>query len=248
MIIIIDNQEVQASYGETILDAARRAKIHIPTLCYHQAFAGQGRCRMCLVEVEEQGRKRVVASCTYPITREMRVSSSTPRIEKMRQNIVMLLYKQAPGSDLLQSLYREYGCRDNSLPENAGEKCMLCNLCVLACEEMGSSAISLIMRGTDKKVSTPYHEASPDCLGCGACAAICPTQAIELKDLDGYRIIWNKTFQMVNCQYCGEPYATREQLAYIESRGHDGPMLHCCLSCRQKMTAGKIKNFAGDGV
>ena len=155
----------------------------------------------------------------------------------------MFLYKQAPASKLLQSMYRDYECQDNSLPENAGEKCMLCNLCVLACEEMGSSAISLIMRGTEKKVATPYNEASLDCLGCGACAAICPTQAIELTERDGYRTIWNKEFKLVNCQNCGQPYATQEQLAYIESRGPDNEMLHCCLSCRQKMTAQKIKIF-----
>lgn len=243
MIILIDGQEVKASSGETILSAARRAGIHIPTLCYHENFAGQGRCRLCLVEVEYQGVKRIVTSCTYPITAQIKVRTSSLRIEQMRKNIVMLLYKQAPASSLLQSMYCEYGCQENLLQDNPGEKCILCNLCVLACEEMGSSAISLIMRGTDKKVATPYDEAAQTCLGCAACAAICPTQAIEVMERDGVRIIWNKEFKLLNCKHCGQPFATEEQINFVDSKGNYSDMLHYCQNCRQKMAARRIKDF-----
>ncbi len=242
MKILIDDMDVEVTYGETILTAARRAGIHIPTLCYHEAFEGQGRCRLCLVEVDYRGKKQIVTSCTYPVTDEITVRTSTPRIQKMRKNIIMLLYKQASSSTLLQDMFREYGCQENSLHDNPEEKCILCNLCVLACEEMGSSAISLIMRGTEKRVATPYDEASEVCLGCGACAAICPTQAIEVIEQDGYRIIWNKKFKLLNCQRCGRPFATEEQLAYINSKGNYTDNL-ICLSCRRKMTAEKIQVF-----
>ncbi len=244
MKILIDDLEVEVTHGETILTSARKAGIHIPTLCYHEAFEGQGRCRLCLVEVDCRGVKQVVTSCTYPVTEEITVRTSTPGIEKMRKNIVMLLYKQASASTILHDMYLEYGCSENSLSDNPEEKCMVCNLCVLACEEMGSSAISLIMRGTEKRAATPYDEASEVCLGCGACAAICPTQAIEVIERDGYRIIWNKKFTLLKCQHCGRSFATEEQLAYIDSKGkYADPDSLICLNCRRKMTAEKIGIF-----
>ena len=244
MKIIIDGRDVEVEYGETILEAARRAGIRIPTLCYNEAFEGQGRCRLCMVEVEKGGIKNTVASCTYPITDEIKVETSTPLIEKMRKNIVMLLYKQAPGSQLIQDMYREYGCVDNSLEENnADERCILCNLCVLACQKMGSSAISLIMRGTDKQVATPYNEAADVCLGCGACAEICPTNAIKVIEKDGQRIIWDKVFDLLNCERCGKPFATREQLAYITAQGKGTAVQNLCESCRRKSAAEKIQGF-----
>ena len=243
MKIIIDEKDVEVFAGDTILTAAKRAGIYIPTLCHNEAFDGQGRCRLCLVEVDNQGMKKVVTACTYPVVKEITVKTSTPQIIKMRKNVIMLLYKRASGSKLMQDMFREYGCEDNQLQENPEEKCILCNLCVLACEKMGSSAISLIMRGTDKKVATPYNEAAEECIGCGACAEVCPTDAIELVEKVGTRTIWNKQFKLVNCQRCGTPFATEEQLAFIQAKGKDNEMLSYCENCRRKMTAEKIQSF-----
>ena len=80
---------------------------------------------------------------------------------------------------------------------NSKENCILCGLCVKACEAMGTNAISFVDRGTTKKVSTPYDDASKDCIGCGACADVCPTGNISLTDKDGERNIWNKKFNLV---------------------------------------------------
>lgn len=243
MKVIIDGQQVPAEYGQTILEIARQAGIHIPTLCYHPAFAGQGRCRMCMVEVEQKGRKRIVASCTYPVqSDDIKVTTSTPAIEKLRRTIVMFLYKKAPASELMQGLYHDYGCTENNLPENPGERCILCNLCVQTCEDMGYSAISLVMRGTDKRVATPYDEAAAICVGCGACAEICPTGAIAVIEEGNKRTIWNKEFQLIPCQRCGKFFTTREQwedvaLKYPEYT--NGEVL--CEACRKKINAEKFK-------
>lgn len=244
MRIIIDGRELDGIKGESILETAHRAGICIPTLCHHPAFEGQGRCRMCLVEVTRQGRTRTVASCTYPVTEGIEVKTSTREIEEMRRTIVMLLYKQAPQGELMQKLFRQYGCEENSLRENRGEKCILCNLCVKACEEIGTGAIAQMMRGTEKRLGTPYDVGSPDCIGCGACAAICPTGAIEMKEAGQKRHIWHQDFELVACPRCGRLFATREQLDFIaEQKIPTCDSIEYCDSCRKKVLAKTIAEY-----
>ena len=84
MKVTIDGNEIEVNLGETILEAAKRAGVGIPTLCYSEAFGGQGVCRMCMVEVKDGDRKRLVASCTYPITGEIEVQTNTPELREIR--------------------------------------------------------------------------------------------------------------------------------------------------------------------
>lgn len=245
MKIMIDQQVLEVNPGLTILEAARQHGIHIPTLCYHEAFGGQGMCRMCMVEVKTSHSRKVVAACTYPVHSGIEVQTSTPEIEKGRRTIVALLYRNAPDSGFMQKLYAEYDCPENGLAVNNGERCILCRLCVRACEEIGSSAISAVLRGTEKRIGTPFDEASAVCIGCAACANICPTEAIAVEQTDQERTIWNRTFTMVQCQSCGRSFATREQLDYISQKtGLAGLDLEVCDLCRKKKLAAKIEQFA----
>ncbi len=245
MRVKINGQEIEAAAGETILEAARRHDIPIPTLCYHAAFGGQGHCRLCLVEVAAQGDKRLVASCTYPITAEIEVSTSTPLIERLRGDIIRLLYRQAPGSELMQDLAREYGCLDEFITEDnrEQERCILCRLCVNACTALGASAISAVLRGVDKKIATPYDEASEACLGCGACAHICPTGAIPLQDEGGNRTIWKRDFELLPCEVCGRPFITPEQRDYLIARQDDLDTGLLCDDCRRTRVARQMEPF-----
>lgn len=247
MIIKIDEREVEVQPGEILLKAARRAGITIPTLCYHEAFGGQGHCRMCLVELRKNTEVRLVTSCTYPIANSdegMEVRTQTPLLQGIRRNLVMLMYSQAPDSELMQKLRDEYQCSQGMLNLNHGERCILCRLCVKACEEMGTNAISAVLRGTSKRIGTPYDEPSPDCIGCAACARICPTGAIEVRETGDVRRIWHRDFELVRCRECGKIIGTKEELAFLQAKlGWETENQGLCDVCRRRQTSRRLKDF-----
>jgi bidirectional [NiFe] hydrogenase diaphorase subunit len=247
MKIIIDGQKYEAQYGEYILDIARRNNIYIPTLCHSDALPGQGNCRMCIVEVITKRRSRVVVSCSYPVKEEIEVLTNSEKIRKMRKNIIRLLAAAAPDSDCMKDLRREYGLQDEErFRITRGGDCILCGLCVRACEEMGICAISTVNRGTIKKVSTPFAEPSDVCIGCGACAFVCPTGSIKVKEQGGKRKIWGKTFALLPCPGCGQYFITREELEYVQAKTGLAPGEILCEKCRQKAAAKNMGDMFKD--
>lgn len=246
MKVFIDGKPCEAEYGEYILDVAKRNGIHIPTLCHSDALSGIGSCRLCIVEVVEGSRRRVVTSCLYPVTREIEVFTSTEKIKKMRKTIIMLLSSRAPQNDYIKRMREEYGVRPTSrFKGDNNEQCILCGLCVKACEAIGTNAIAAVNRGITKKISTPYDEASEDCIGCGACAQVCPTGAIGMYQEEGKRTIWGRTFELLKCEQCGKYYATREQLKHSIDK-LDGKKEMLCDRCKKKAVAASFKTIYED--
>lgn len=235
MNIIIDGKCCSAEYGEYILDVAKRNDIKIPTLCHSDALPGQANCRLCMVEVTEGKRKRIVASCIYPITREIEVAVNSEKVVQIRRTLISLLWAMAPKDERIKELMIEYGVKaPDRFRTDPDQKCILCGLCVRACHEVGSNSISMVNRGITKKVSTPYEEPSAECIGCGACAEVCHTGAIDMHDYEGIRTIWNKEFRLVKCARCGEYYATGEQIKYIGDKLGTCDKLDLCSKCRRK--------------
>jgi bidirectional [NiFe] hydrogenase diaphorase subunit len=244
MIIIIDGKACEAEYGEYILQVARRNDIYIPTLCHSDALPGEGSCRLCIVEVIDKGWNKVVTSCIYPITREVEVFTSSEKIKAMRRTIVMLLSARVPHNEAVRKLREQFGLTEISrFSGDNSEQCVLCGLCVKACEKVGASAIATINRGVTKKVSTPYDEPSSACIGCGACAYVCPTGAISITEGNGKRVIWGKEFELLKCEACGEHYASEEQVEYAAHRIGETIEQHICDKCKKKLNAEKFKSI-----
>ena len=247
MKITIDGKVCEAEKGEFILQIARRNNIYIPTLCHSDALPGLASCRLCIVKVVDRGRAKIVTSCIFPVSKEVEVITNDDEIKRMRRNIVMLLKVRCPENKEVNELAKAFGVEEKRVKRfklDPEQNCVLCGLCAKACKELGTGAISTVNRGMYKEVATPYHEPSPECIGCASCANVCPTNAIKVVDKDGERKIWGKKFKMVKCDLCGEYFATEEHVKYAYDRiGKEQPEKLMCSSCKKKVTAKDIKNI-----
>jgi bidirectional [NiFe] hydrogenase diaphorase subunit len=209
MELTINGRKIEAQAGQTVLEAARQAGIYIPTLCYHPAVTPTGSCRLCLVEVKSQGRNRLVTSCCFPAREGLEVVTDSEKVHKVRRGVMELLLARAPKSKTLQALAAEIGVTESRLPTvtKAERDCILCGLCVTVCREvMGAAAISFINRGVERVVAPPFLESSEVCLGCGACAAVCPMGTIELRWSDDEVEVapFNNRLPLAHCRECGK--------------------------------------------
>ncbi|GAA0177070.1 2Fe-2S iron-sulfur cluster-binding protein [Clostridium sediminicola] len=242
----INGKDYEAEKGETILQLCKRNRINIPTLCHSDALQGLGSCRLCIVEVIQNNWSKVVTSCVFPITREIEILTHSEKIKRLRSNIIKLLYERTPTSEEINKLREEYGIPkvENNVgsDDDLEDKCILCGLCVKACDKLGTGAISTVNRGIEKKVSTPYDKASVDCIGCGSCARVCPTGAIELIEKDGVRKIWGKSFDLLQCSVCGSYFSSKEEYEYAGGVSSEA----ICEKCRKKSNADKLKDIYKD--
>jgi coenzyme F420-reducing hydrogenase beta subunit len=179
VILRIDEREIETDDKKTLLEAAKDAGIYIPTLCHHPALDPTGACRLCSVEIEKNGKTKVVTSCNYPVKEGLTVRTSSPDIFDLRAMILELLLARCPEESKIINLAKEYGISSPRF-RIADESCILCGLCARVCQELvGVSAISPISRGVERAIDAPYRDFSQDCMACGACALICPTNAIK---------------------------------------------------------------------
>ena len=195
--------------GSTVLEAARAAKIDVPTLCYLKDINEIGACRLCLVEVSEGGRPfRMVTACVYPATEGMVILTNTPKINKSRKTNLELLLSNHDRKCLscvrsttceLQKLCNEYGVDETRFQgvKNQYEiddaspiirdnnKCILCRRCVATCQKVqGIGVIGANARGFDTHIASAFEMklAETSCINCGQCIVACPVGALYERD------------------------------------------------------------------
>ena len=179
--LTIDGTEVEVQEGDSVLAAAKKLGIWIPTLCHNDALEPQGACRLCLVEIETQGRRQRVASCAHPVTNGLKVFTDTEEVLENRKIVAELLLARCSENDQVKELCAKIGVTDTPFKKKE-EDCVLCGICVRMCNErMKVGAINFMSRGENRKVGTPFDEYSPVCMTCGACESTCPTGAITVK-------------------------------------------------------------------
>jgi len=179
----IDGVPVEAEEGWTVLDTARQYHIPIPTLCYHEAVKPSGACRLCVVEAKDGKWSKVVISCMYPPFEGVEIETKSERVLNVRRWILEMLLAECPASKEIRDLAEEYGIHKSRFAvEDPEEQCILCGLCVRACEEIvGVRAISFGSRGVHKHVATPYMVPNQACIACGSCVTVCPTGAMQAR-------------------------------------------------------------------
>lgn len=163
----IDGKEVEARRDMTILEAARAAGIRIPTLCHSEKVSAAGVCRLCMVEISNGKRKRLVASCVYPVTQGLTVRTNTKKVRKIRRMIIELLWPQT------QALANEYGVTSSRFARRQTD-CSLCGLCVRYCSEVKrANAVYFKGRGIDRKIAFS-PDMQTECAVCRECFDLCP--------------------------------------------------------------------------
>jgi len=228
-----------------LLAVIRRQGIDIPALCHHEAIEPTGNCRLCTVEITREnwgGWKKYVTSCLYPVEEGLIVNTHSEPVMQIRRTILDLQLANCPNAELIQELAAEYGIHETSYEKQPeGDNCIMCYACTRICEVLGCSAISPVNRGHDKVISGPFGEAPPDCIGCLACAQICPTDVIPWSDKDGVRTIWDKKFDLVACKKCGKTIITREFADFlIERRKLPREYFNICDDCKRQELADKM--------
>lgn len=220
----IDGRKVAVRKLSTILDAARKLDIPIPTLCHHPELSPFGGCRLCLVEIK--GSPKPVASCTTFAKEGMEIITASANLDKLRKISLELILSDHPkdcmvceraGDCKLQELAYFYGIRknrfegerriytkkdNNPFVAREMEKCILCGQCVRICDEIqGVGAIDFAYRGLKTKICPPF-EKDLDCEFCGQCVSVCPTGALTGK-MWAHKGRQNLKEVDTICPYCG---------------------------------------------
>ncbi|MBQ6382455.1 MAG: iron hydrogenase small subunit [Clostridia bacterium] len=205
--LTIDGVSVEVPAGTTVLEAAKKAGINIPTLCYLKDINQIGACRMCIVDT---GARAFGAACVLPVSNGMNVKTNTPRLREARRvNLELLLSnhdKKCLDCARNQKCELQQMCNDLGVDDAqrfAGKmnqydvddlspsivrdnnKCILCRRCVAACyNTQGVGVIGPVGRGFKTQIKSPWGQSLNDvaCINCGQCIAACPTGALHEKD------------------------------------------------------------------
>jgi len=172
--LTINGLPVSVEEGTTLLEAARFLGFPIPTLCHMEGLSPYGACRLCVVELGEGPKARLVSSCTYPAQEGLKGRTASARVLRARKMTLELLLASCPQSKIIQDLASAHRVSQQRFRQEH-EDCILCGLCVRMCkEQMVAGAIGFRGRGNTRSIGTPFDIKSEQCRLCGGCIYVCP--------------------------------------------------------------------------
>jgi len=244
----INGQPVTCERDTVLLEVARANGIEIPAPCHHEAEPPYGACRLCLVEITQGKWNSVETACTYPVRADgIEVRTDTEKVRRYRRMNLELLLARCPDSEGVKEMAGALGLTQTRLPQDGEGSCILCGLCVAVCRDhIGVGAINFVGRGPDRRVDTPYGEPSDVCIGCGACADVCPTGHVVVID-DQERMKrriepFHTELDLVPCPECGRGYVTDRQMAHLNAGlGEKAAVLEGCPVCRAGRRAAELR-------
>jgi len=172
--ITINGAKIKAREGANVLDTALDYGICIPALCHIEGIEPIGACRLCIVEVIEGNKSKVMASCTLKVKEGMVIEAHSEKILKARKNIAEMLVAECPNSRAIQDIAARCGVTKVRYPFR-NENCIQCGRCVRVCSEVWQSkSLGFVGRGKNRRVELPFNKRPETCKMCLTCVDICP--------------------------------------------------------------------------
>ena len=257
--VTIDGIPVEVEKGTTILEAAERVGVKIPTLCHIKGLMPDGSCRICTVEIQNRGRSKMDTACSAHCSEGDAILTRSEAVVKARRGILDMLLSNHPtncfscpsnGECKLQDLCYEYGVKETSCPGEMSNRpvddsnpfftydpnlCILCHRCVNTCHKIvGCGAIDTMERGFESVISPafgmPWRESN--CESCGNCVAACPTGALTSKRKQNYRPWQVEKKVLTTCPHCAvgcQYYLMVKDNKVVGVEAADGPSNHNTL-------------------
>jgi len=212
--LTINGIRVSVEKGTTLLEAAQFLGFPIPTLCHMEGLSPYGACRLCVVEIGEGPKAKLVSSCTYPAEEGLKVRTASKRVVKARKMVIELLLATAPQSKVIQDLASAHEVRQQRFRQEH-EDCILCGLCSRMCkEQMMANAIGFRGRGEKRSLGAPFDVKNEVCRLCGGCMYVCPVCMLRCTFTEPDKAICG------GCANIGPPCVTKEKfddmMCYME--------------------------------
>ncbi len=203
--LTINGLNLTVEKGTTLLEAANFLGFPIPTLCHMEGLSPYGACRLCLVEIGEEKRAKLVTSCTYPAEEGLIVRTTSSRVLRARKMVIELLLASCPQSKVIQDIASAHGVNQQRFKQEHDD-CILCGLCVRMCnEQMVAGAIGFRGRGENRSIGTPFDVKSETCRLCGGCSYVCPACQLRCTFTDPEKAVCG------GCQNLSPPCVEKEK-------------------------------------